>query len=97
MNSLKFVSVIATGCLVTTAAALTYDATRPIYDDTVIKRSVDELPAVLAHAYAKGKPVVVYLHGRGEEPDKSFNPSKTGGGALPRLEKEFGVSVVMVN
>jgi hypothetical protein len=81
------------------ARALEYDASRPIYDINKEGRRVDELTSVLDTAYAKGKPVLIYLHGRGDEPAKSFgmSKSKTGSGALPRLEKEYGVSVVMVN
>ena len=88
-------------CVATLAAmpanSINYDATRPIYDDTAIKRSVDQLPQVLTDAYAKNKPVLFYVHGRGDEPTKSFSAGMTGGGALPRLEKEYGVTVVMVN
>jgi hypothetical protein len=78
-------------------AALTYDATRPIYDSTRVAHRLDELSTVLSAAYQAGKPVIIYVHGRGNEPEKSFNSQMTGGGALLRLSSEYDASVVMIN
>lgn len=79
-----------------TASAINFDALHPIYDATTTRHSVDQLPQVLNDVYAKNKPVLFYVHGRGDEPTKSFDSAMTRGGALPRLEREYGVTVVMV-
>jgi hypothetical protein len=76
---------------------LHYDPDHPIYDDIQRPHAVDELPVLLEDLNASKLPVIFYLHGRGAEPDKSFNPSRAGGGAVPRLRSEYNARVVLIN
>lgn len=86
-------------CMAASAAtgAPAYDSRTPLYDIGAAGQAIDKLPEMLKAAYDKGRPVVLYVHGRGAEPQKSFDAGMTGGGAVPRLEKEYGVSVIMLN
>lgn len=93
-------ALVLPGCLFIDnlwAAPLAFDPSHPIYDISKTPHTVDEFDSVLEKAYAKGKPVVIYLHGRGKEPEKSFNPSMTGGGGIFRLSEEYDTSVILVN
>jgi hypothetical protein len=82
----------------TSAWALQYDKSHPIYDETAKAYAINELQALLKQANnTSNLPVIFYLHGRGDEPDKSFNPSKIGGGAVPRLFSEYGVKVILIS
>ena len=53
---------------------------------------MDDINKVLDRLYATGKPVVVYVHGRGEEPKKTLDD-----GIVAKLESEYGVSTLMFN
>lgn len=54
----------------------------------------NEAREALTIAFKAGKPILVYVHGRGKEPNKSLHVKKI----LPIvLEKHYGVSVIMVN
>ena len=48
--------------------------------------------SVLDGLFATGRPVVVYVHGRGREPGKTLREDIVG-----RLEREYGVGVLMFN
>jgi esterase/lipase superfamily enzyme len=59
-----------------------------------IEASQDALAAV----YARGKPVVVFVHGRGKEPNKSFRGATFAKGlAVWKLELGYDCSIVMLN
>ena len=74
-----------------------FDAGRPLYTIQAKGYALTQLPTVLDQAYGSGRPVLFYVHGWGDEPRKSFDANLLGGGALPRLEREYGVRVVMFN
>ena len=78
-------------------ASLKYDSTKPIYDESKLARSVGDIDALLKDANSKGQRVLFYLHGRGDEPEKSFDPKMTGGGVFGRLSSEYGVRVILIN
>jgi len=93
-------ALLFSGCLLAVnlgAAPLVFDPSHPIYDISKIPHTINELDALLANAYTKGKPVIIYLHGRGDEPEKSFNPSMRGGGGIFHLTEEYDATVILVN
>lgn len=77
-------------------ALLKYDPTTPLYDNDKSAHSIGDIGALLSDASSKGQRVVFYLHGRGAEPEKSFNAKMTGGGAVGRLSTEYGVRVILI-
>jgi hypothetical protein len=56
--------------------------------------SMEEASAALDAAIAKNKPVLIYVHGRGKEPNKSLRNKKI---ITSVLEASYGVAVLMVN
>jgi hypothetical protein len=54
------------------------------------RRRIDEVDQVLDELLAHGRPCVLYVHGRGDEPRKSFEKR-----ILEKLEAEYGVKVLM--
>ena len=87
--TLMFASLPALGALV-------YDAQYPIYDEGKVAHPVSDIQQMLVEANAAGVPVIIYVHGRGDEPEKSFNPKMTGGNAMPRLAAEYGARVILI-
>lgn len=84
---------------------LDYDAQRPLLSlhTALRKHAEDELDAVLQELFAAdaggpAKPLVVYVHGRGHEPKKSFEDSLLGGKnrVIEKIE-QHGVLVLGVN
>lgn len=79
------------------AAELSYRAETPIIGDDHTTYAIEDFDKALDAAYRDGLPVILYLHGRGDEPQKSFTPKMIGGGAVPRLRDEYGARVVLLN
>lgn len=94
----QFFIIVALNLVVTaqTQAALQYDKTRPLLDDSGKSYSVAETQALLERLNEAKSRVIFYLHGRGEEPEKSFNFKKTGGGAVIRLRTEYNARVILI-
>lgn len=81
---------------------LKFDADTPIYttgpDHGHKAWRMQDARAALAEVYARGKPVVVFVHGRGKEPNKSFRGATFAKGlAVWKLELGYDCSVVMFN
>lgn len=82
---------------------LKYDAQTPIYttqqpDHGSKAWRMEEVHTALEAAYARGKPVVVFVHGRGKEPNKSFRGATFRKGlAIWKLELGHPCTVVMFN
>lgn len=83
---------------ITAPKPLLYDAKRLLYGDDGTAYAEEELPAAFDAAFGRGKPVVLFIHGRGDEPAKSLQ----GGGRIVegqavRKIKAYGVSVLMLS
>ena len=79
-------------------AKLKYNADTPLYTSDSKAWRLDELPEVLDMLFASHKPVVLFVHGRGKEPNKSLNGSTfTTGKAVHKIELGYGVRVLMFN
>jgi esterase/lipase superfamily enzyme len=77
---------------------LKFDAAKPLYTSDNKKWAIDELPTVLDSLYDKKKPVVVFVHGRGDEPKKSLQGGAfVTGLAVHKIELGYDVSVLMFN
>lgn len=59
---------------------------------------MEDAQAALAEASSRGKPIVVFVHGRGKEPNKSFLGATFAKGlAVWKLELGYDCSIVMFN
>lgn len=56
------------------------------------RSKISEIDKALDDAFATGKPVVLYIHGRGNEPKKTLNER-----ILKTLEADYSVKVLMLN
>lgn len=79
-------------------AKLKFKADTPLYTADAHAWRVEQLPAALDAVHADGRPVVLFVHGRGKEPNKSLR----GGGfvtglAVPKIELGYDVRVLMFN
>lgn len=70
----------------------------PIYTSDAQAWRVDQLPHVLDLANLSGKPVVLFVHGRGKEPGKSLKGGTfTTGMAVHKIERGYDARVIMFN
>lgn len=81
---------------------LKFEADTPLYTTAPGNRHkawrMQDAQAALAEVYARGKPVVVFVHGRGKEPNKSLRGATFAKGmAVWKLELGYDCSVVMFN
>lgn len=77
---------------------LRFDADTPLYDGQKQPWRMDQCEALLDRLVARSKPLVVFVHGRGNEPNKSLNGATlTTGKAVPKIELGYDVSVLMFN
>jgi hypothetical protein len=75
-----------------------YSIDTPIYTSDAHAWGVNEIPAVLDLLYAKGKPIVLFVHGRGKEPKKSLQGGTfVEGHAVRKIERGYDCSVLMFN
>jgi hypothetical protein len=77
---------------------LKFNPATPLYTGDCIAWRLDQLALVLDSLFNRGKPVVVFVHGRGKEPNKSLKgASFVEGKAVPKIELGYNVSVLMFN
>ena len=73
------------------------DAT-PLYTSDAKAWRIEELHHVMSILQATGKPIVVFVHGRGKEPGKSLvGGTFTKGMAVHKIERGYDVRVLMFN
>lgn len=79
-------------------AKLEFDTNYPLYTADGTKYGYDQIHSALDHAFASKKPVVIHIHGRGDEPLKSLEGKPfIGGATVPKMEKDFDVRVLLFN
>jgi len=76
----------------TTFAQLTYDPAKLVYTTDRKAHTIDELGKLFNTVLRQPRPVVLFVHGRGDEPQKSL--AKKDGAALG-LEEDYGLKVLM--
>jgi esterase/lipase superfamily enzyme len=75
-----------------------FDPEKPLYDGHKIAWTINQCPAAMDKLIALAKPIVVFVHGRGKEPNKSLNGATfVKGLAVPKIELGYDVSVLMFN
>ena len=78
--------------------ALTFDPEKRLYTSDKIGHPNSELPALLDSLLADGKPVILFVHGRGKEPNKSLKGGLfVKGKAVHKLESGYKANVLMFN
>lgn len=79
-------------------AKLRFNASTPLYTSDARAWRIDQLSSVLSRLNAIGKPIVLFVHGRGKEPGKSLKGGTfTKGMAVHKIERGYDVSVLMFN
>jgi hypothetical protein len=77
---------------------LTFDPKYPLYIRDGSKFGFDEVDLALDRVYADQQPVVVFIHGRGNEPNKSLDKAIfVEGGAVRKIETHYKAKVLMFN
>lgn len=77
---------------------LEYNAATPLYTSDALAWRIDQLDGVMSGLLAAGKPLVVFVHGRGDEPAKSLRGGTfTKGLAVHKIELGYRASVLMFN
>jgi Alpha/beta hydrolase of unknown function (DUF900) len=78
--------------------SLKFNATTPLYTSDEKGWRMDQFSEVLEHLLSAGKPVIVFVHGRGKEPGKSLQGgSFTKGMAVHKIERGYDARVLMFN
>lgn len=94
--------ILATVLSLTTACAgnSTFDPAKRLYTSSGVGHPITELPMLLDDLSTTGKPVILFVHGRGKEPNKSLR-NKGGliveGRAVHKLESGYKAKVLMFN
>ena len=84
------------------AAAMKFDSTKLAYTSDTVGYTESELPALFERLLADPKPLVLFIHGRGDEPQKSLVKAglllrPAGGGRAVHKLESYGANVVMVS
>ena len=77
---------------------LKYDPKFPLYTSDAERYGFDQVDVALDKVFAAQLPVVFFIHGRGNEPNKSlFSGTFVEGGAVRKLEAQYKTKVLMFN
>lgn len=80
------------------AGKLDFDSKYPLYLSDGSRFSFSQMEAAFDKAYSYNKPVILFVHGRGNEPKKSLEGGTfVEGNAIHKLEEQYGARVVMFN
>lgn len=80
-------------CLNTACSSSGYVAGNSLYTASGGPMKVEDLPAYLDTQFNNNIPVVIYVHGRGKEPNKSLSRKKI----VQKIEKQHQVACIMFN
>lgn len=77
---------------------LKFDPTTPLYLSDASAWKISQLSEVLTKLEATKKRTVIFVHGRGKEPEKGLRGATfTKGMAVHKIEQGYGVNVLMFN
>lgn len=77
---------------------LKFNAETPLYTSDTEAWRIDQFDTVMANLLGRNKPVVLFIHGRGKEPNKGLlGATFTEGKAVHKIERGYDVSVLMFN
>lgn len=75
-----------------------FNSNYPLYVRDGSKFGYEEVDKALDRVYSTGKPVVMFIHGRGNEPNKSLDKATfVEGGAVRKIEEQYNATVLMFN
>lgn len=75
-----------------------FNSKYPLYVRDGSKFGYDEVDKALDRVYSTGKPIMVFVHGRGNEPNKSLDKATfVEGGAVRKIEDHYKATVLMFN
>lgn len=96
---MKIIVLLSSFFLATSAMAkLKFSSDYPLYLSDESRYSYSQVESALDRAFSYKKPVLLFVHGRGNEPEKSLNGGTfVEGNAVHKLEEQYGVKVVMFN
>jgi hypothetical protein len=96
---MKMIALLSSLLLATSARAeLKFSADYPLYLSDGSRYDYAHIDTALDKAFSYQKPVVLFVHGRGNEPEKSLNGGTfVEGNVVHKLEEQYGVKVVMFN
>jgi esterase/lipase superfamily enzyme len=96
---MKIMVILSSFFLATSAMAkLKFSSDYPLYLSDESRYSYAQVETALDRAFSYKKPVLLFVHGRGNEPEKSLNGGTfVEGNAVHKLEQQYGVKVVMFN
>jgi Alpha/beta hydrolase of unknown function (DUF900) len=99
MFLMRLIFIILTSFFTFAAQAkLEFNPQYPLYTADGTKYGFDQIHTALDNAFASKKPVVIHIHGRGDEPLKSLEGKPfIGGATVPKIEKDFDVRVLLFN
>ena len=81
-------------------SGIKFDASTPLYTRDSHAYAIKDLSLALDAVRKAGKPIVLFIHGRGDEPGKSLRAKKNLiglGSAVSMLEDQYGTAVLMFN
>ncbi|GEM_PF-1385184 len=76
----------------TCAESQKFDKVCPVITAPCSRSKISEIDTILDKIYAAKKPIVLYVHGRGNEPKKTLKEH-----IVETLEKDYGIKVLMFN
>lgn len=96
---MKIIVLLSSFFLATSVMAkLNFSSEHPLYLSDESRYSYAQVETALDRAFSYKKPVLLFVHGRGNEPEKSLNGGTfVEGNAVHKLEQQYGVKVVMFN
>ena len=96
---MKIIVILSSLLFATSALAkLKFSSDYPLYLSDESRYGYAQVETALDRAFSYKKPVVLLVHGRGNEPEKSLNGGTfVEGNAVHKLEQQYGVKVVMFN
>ncbi len=79
-------------------AELKFSSDYPLYLSDGSRYDYNQIDTALDRAFSYMKPVLLFVHGRGNEPEKSLNGGTfVEGNAVHKLEEQYGIKVIMFN
>jgi len=100
MKTKKIFVLLVISLLAACASPLPFDPNKRLYKSDQVGYPISALPILLDKLLEEDKPVILFVHGRGEEPNKSLR-LKGGliveGRAVHKLESGYNANVLMFN
>lgn len=75
-----------------------FDSKYPLYTRDGSKFGFENVDRAMDKVYSTGRPIVLFVHGRGSEPNKSLDKATfVEGGAVRKIENQYKATVLLFN